>query len=1063
MTLHRPIKAMARLLPPAPGGAGDVFGKGGSTGTGGVEAPDTLRSHQVAKIIDALGEGPNRGIVGFTKGIYFDGVPVQNADGSYNFSNAILQQVLGYPDQPVIAGFESQSSEVGVGAKVLKDFPVNRNIGNTNVDRVRITVSTPSLQVRNDETGDISGTTIQFELLVQNNGGGFQPRGTFKISGKTTSTYQRAIVLDLPRPGPWDIRVRRITADGLDPNHLANDLYWDSFTEIIDAKVNYTLTHCVGLIIDAEQFQSIPARTYLVDGRLVLIPSNYDPDARTYAGVWDGTFEVDWTNNPAWVLYDMVVNSRYGLGAFLGAGDIDKWALYEIAQWCDQPVPDGRGGFEPRFVCNVCINTRSEAFDLLARLCSAFRGFSFWDGGKLVAVADQPRSVGGIYTHANVLNGRFEYSGADVRGMHNMVLARWADPTNLGEGRLAIAEDAAAISRNGILDTAIEAVGATTEGQALRAGRWLLFTENYEAETVQFGVGLQGAWCKPGDIIAIADRVIGGERRGGRVVAATQTEVTLDAPVEIAEGQTGFLSVVVGEGLVETLRVVTLEAGPHPRLSVFGSYSEAPAPNAVWVLATGDLETTLWRVLTVSEADPGYVVLAIAHRPDKWGHVENNLPLSTPLISSLQATPPAVTNMRVEEALVRAGAGSVGVTALLSWTSRSPAFDVDARADEGNWERQRVQTTAVDIAVTEGWWNFQVTPVNAIGRKGPTQTIRKEIIGRYAPPGPPLEFRIVVNQGMALFRWLPATELDVIVGGHYELRFLPRTTGEMRWEDGQTIIASIPGSSTSAEAFYQVGTYMLRTFDAIGIASETYAVITVDTPDTQYVAYVQICESPDWEGLKEDVEVEPVNDWLIISEGAATGTYYFDQRIDLGAPFTTRLSWDMLAFPFYPGDETIDERVTNVDSWQNWDAALGDLSGTVRLEVRQTDADPTLGGWSEWRSFSAGEHTGRAFEFRAILTAPPGQNVAIESLCILADIRNKIDEGGDVPYPAAKQTIPFNIDFFSPPAITITIQEALAGDHVVLSNKTNTTFDIEILSAAGAQLTRTFDWHAMGY
>jgi hypothetical protein len=878
------------------------------------------------------------------------------------------------------------------------------------------------------------------------------------------------VVLDLPRPGPWDIRVRRITPDSTSQK-LMNDLYWESYTEIIDAKVNYTLTHAVGIIIDAEQFGSVPKRTYLVDGRLLQIPVNYDPDARSYDGVWDGTFTTDWTNNPAWCLYDLAINARYGIGAFLEAADIDKWALYEIAQWCDELVPDGHGGSEPRFVCNMVIRDRREAYDWIATLCSVFRGFSYWNGGQLVAVADQPRPVTGIYTAANVIGGRFNYASADLRAMHNMAVATWADADNLGEVRFSIAEDQEAISRYGILDVQTSAAGASSEGQALRVAKWTLFTENYEAEVVAFAVSLDGAWCKPGDVVAVADKVIGGERRGGRVVNATQSIVTLDGPVTVTVGQTAFLSCIVGEGEVETLRVTGIEiVGEWAVVTVFGAFSVAPAPNAPWVLASGDLETTLWRVMTISEDEDGtYTVNAVKHRPDKWAVVEQNLPISQPDTSNIEVIPPPVTNLVVNESLIRTAVGGVGVLAQLSWTSRALMFDVDARPDLGNWVRTRVQTTAADIAVTEGWWNFQVTPISGVGRKGVTATIRKEIIGRYAPPGPPVQFRIVVNQGMALFRWLPATEIDVIIGGRYELRFIPRTTGEIRWQDGQTIIASIPGNSTSCEAVYQPGTYMLRTFDAVGVASETFALVIVTTPDTAYVPYLQICESPTWLGTMDNTEVDPGNDWLVIAgdDAGGTGTYTFDQSLDLGGVFATRLSWDMLAFPYFPGDETIASRLDLVDTWESWDNATGDLHGTVEIQMRQTDIDPAIGGWGPWKAFTAGEHVGRGFEFRVILEAPPGQNIGIERLCILADIRNKIDEDGDVPYvpdteDSLPQTVMFNIEFFEAPAVTITIQEALAGDHVVLSNKSNESFDIEILNSSGVQVARTFDWHAMG-
>ena len=1098
MTFHRPDPHQPNIgIVPIRGG-GEMMGKLTGTGSGGVEEPDSLRSYQVAKLVDVLGEGPNRGIVGFLKGIYFNGIPLQNADGTYNYTNAMLQEVLGWPDNQVIPGFEAQQSEVAVSAKVKKAFPITKIIANLNTDRVRVTVSTDGLAIKDDKD-NIKGTVIQYRIEVNNNSGGFVSQGNFQIKGKTSSVYQRANMIALPRPGPWEVRVTRITEDAAeDDENLRNDLYWESYTEIVDAKINYSHSHAVGIIIDAEQFGSIPSRTYLVDGRIIQVPNNYNPDTRTYTGVWTGTFKNAWTNNPAWILYDLVTSYRYGLGQWLTTRDasgaiieagIDKWALYEIAKWCDEPVPNGIGGYEPRFVCNVCINDRDEAFNVLTRIASVFRGFVYWTGGMLTAVADMPREPAGIYSAANVIGGSFQYQGADIRSLHNMVIATWHDPLNLGETRMVIAEDPDSISKYGIQDQTIEATGATTQSQALRAAKWMMFTDSHEAEVVQFAVGLDGAWSRPGDVISIADRVIGGERRGGRVASATQSSVTLDGKVTITAGQTAFLSCVIApkdsvviddsddiaparKGSVETLRVTSVTPasdGPggqvRSTVNVFGSFSQAPRPTTPWVLASGDLQTTTWRVISIEENDEGYAITAMLYHPDKWGVIEQNMILSVPDISNIVATPPAVTNFKVVENIVQTGIATVGVVALVSWTSKAPAFDVDARPDSGNWIRRRVQTTATEIEVNEGWWEFQVTPVSSLGRKGPTTSIRQEIIGRFAPPEPPQQFRVVVSEGLALFRWLPATEIDVIVGGHYELQFLPRIGGDIRWEDGQTVIDSIPGNSTSCESFYQVGTYMLRTFDIAGLASPTFAMIAVTTPDTSYSPFHQVCESPAWTGTKTNTEVNDINDQLIIGPDLSTGqgVYEFANSINMGRLTTTRLTWDMLAFPFYPGEVTMDERAGNVNDWPDWDSTSSQLGGWVDLEIRDTQVDPTLGEWSEWRPFSAGETTGWGFEFRAILNAPPTQNIGIERLCILADIRNKIDEGGDVPYPAAKQTIMFNIDFYGPPAVTITIQEALAGDHVVLTNKTDESFDIEILSGAGAQVTRTFDWHAMGY
>lgn len=1058
-----------------PGGGGG----GGKGGGGGVEAPDSLRSRQMAKIVDLLGEGPNVGIVGWTKGIFYDGVPLQNQNGTFNFSNAIVQEVVGDPDQPVLSGFEGAEDPKSVGIEVRHATPIEQFLDNQNADRVRIIMSVPSLQ-RIDDEGNISGTSVSFKIEIDNNGGGFENRGTFNITGKTSSAYQRQIVLSLPAPGPWTIRVTRITADSTSTK-LMNQLFWDFMVSVIDVKVNYTNSHCVGTIIDAEQFGSIPARTYLVDGRLLAIPSNYDPILRTYTGVWDGTFITGWTNNPAWVLWDMITHRRYGLGQFIAADELDKWAFYEIAKWCDEAVPNGKGGTEPRFVCNRVVAEQMDAFDVLTALASIFRGFVYWDGSHIVPVADQPRTTTGIYSPANVIDGVFNYSGADLRARHNMVTARWLDGDHLGQERYSIAEDRPSISKYGIMDINIEALGATTEGQAQRAAKWMIYTENYETEVVQFKVGLDGAWTKPGDIITIADPVIGGERRGGRVVAATQNSVTLDSTVAIAPTSNPLLSCIIGEGKVERMRVTSItDADGLSTLQLFNAFTAAPAPGTPWLLTTDDLQPTLWRTVAMTDngEDGSYTINAQAFNPGKWDYIEENAVLTIPDTSNINVVPEAVTGLRVEESLIQLNVNSIGVLALISFTSPGvPYWDIDVRPDDGNWQRSRSLTTGFELQVTEGWWTFNVTPVSLLGVRGPTTSLRREILGRYLPPLKVENFRVVVQSGMALFRWTPSPEIDVQVGGHFELRFSPRADGSARWDNATTIVDSVAGSASSTEAFYQAGTWFLKTFDIVGMKSLDEAIVLTTIVDQSYQAWVRICEQetdPPWAGAKsgtvaEDHEGES---WLVLEADTATGTYTFFNNIDMGGIFTARLALDMLSAPYLPGDPFMDERTGTVDSWANWDNLTSDLDGLVLVEMRQTNVDPDTAieaDWSAWEPFTPGDHTGWGFQFRAKLSATPPQNVAVQELCILADVSNKIDqnkgpESTGVVYTGAKMPVGYSIDFQSVPAITVTMQGANVGDYILLTNKTRYGFDIELKNGS-AQLPagRKFDWHAMGY
>lgn len=1059
------------------------------------DQPNTLKSHQIAKVVDLLSEGPIRGVVGGLKGVYLDGVVWENPDGTMNVRNDVTATfVSGYSSQPIMKGFAAQQSEQTVGVQLKYDVPIIRAITNTDTDRCRITVSVPALQHVDTDSGDVNGSSVRFVIDGQAGTGGWKRLVDNTITGKSTSRYQRSLLFNLPGVGPWNIRVIRATADNT-KSDIQNDLYWDSYTELIDDKVNYTWSACVGMVIDAEQYQTIPSRVYLVDGLIINIPSNYDPDAATYSGTWDGTFVKDWTNNPAWVFLDLVIHERYGLGRWMSSTMVDKWALYKIAQFCDARVPNGKGGTERRFTCNVQITSQQEAFDLLAQIAGIFRGFAYWTGGMLVANADDPADPIAQYTNANVIDGQFTYSGADIRARHTQVTVAWNDPKNLGEPRRAIVEDQEAISRYGIQSLELQAIGCTSEAQAIRTGKWSLYTEEYESETVQFSTGLETAWVRPGDIVRVMDVNVAGKRRGGRVAAGTTASlVFFDGNAgSLDAGGTTYLSCIIGEGGIETRQVVTWNG---TSCTVSSPFSAVPAPDTVFVVNDdNDLEPTLWRVLGSRQTSSDrYEIAAMRHFPEKWAVVERDAALTEPDISDIITRWPAVTDLKVVEYLVQTSPISVGVRATVSWKSGAPSFDVYWRKGNTNVGHARTDQAAIDIPVTEGIWTFQVIPVSGLGIKGTPADITKEIIGRFAPPAAPKVFRIMILDSMAHFKWAPAPELDVIIGGHFELRHSSRTQGAT-WASSQVVIRSIPGNATSVEAVYRVGTWFLRTYDIVGTASSGVATIIALAPDGRYNEFARICESPDYLGSRVFTEVMTPQNWLIIGETGGAwdeqlanmdtwptvdvlaefspdppysvprhGWYEFEDRIDAGGIFTVRFTADVLAFPYQEGDIFIDGRLDNCDRWADWDDMEEGLGGEVQLFIRTTNEDPSLSGadWGEWQPFAPVEYTARGFEFRADLFAPAGQNIGVETLCITADLRMKMDSGEDIPYPAAIKHITFKSKFYLLPSVVITVQNAVATDTIQVLNKTRTGFDLNITNA-GAQVTRVFDWQARGY
>lgn len=543
-----------------PRGAGGGGGKGGGKGGGGGSASiaaDTLASRAYANVVLAVAEGEVQGLANGLQDVYLDGTAVENPDGSYNFSGLSFYFTPGTQNQNYVPGFADVENETSVALEVLNSAPLVRSIADANANAVRVTVNLPALYYTNLGNGDVSGSSVDIAIDVQTNGGGYVQRVYDTISGKASQNYERAYRISLAGSGPWDIRVRRVTPDSTTGNPV-NAIYWTSYTEIIDAKLSYPNTACAYLTVDSGQFQSIPTVALNLQGMRIQVPSNYDPVARTYTGAWDGTFKIAYSNNPAWCFYDLITAERYGLGNFVAASQIDKWALYTIGQYCDELVPDGNGGQEPRFTLNCYIQNYADAFKVVQDLASVFRGMPFWATGAVTAVQDAPANAVALFTAANVIDGMFTYTGSSLKSRHTVALVTWYDMTNQAQPTVeyvSISDDD--IAKYGEVITQVTAMGCTSRGQAHRVGRWILYSEKYEGETIAFKTGLDAAEVRPGNIIKISDPVRAGQRLGGRISAATANTVTIDSPLIDQNGNPvnaagATLSVIAMDGSVQT-------------------------------------------------------------------------------------------------------------------------------------------------------------------------------------------------------------------------------------------------------------------------------------------------------------------------------------------------------------------------------------------------------------------------------------------------------------------------------------------------------------------------------
>ncbi|MBP5469504.1 MAG: host specificity protein J, partial [Candidatus Riflebacteria bacterium] len=507
-------------------------GKSGG-GSGGKESPNTLRSRNLIKFIDLIGEGEIVGLEQGGKDIYFDETPLQNTDGTYNFDGIFWESRAGLPDQPCIAGFPSAERDINVNQEVTKkNGPVVRQTESNKLDAVRVTMTIPSLNETNTKNGNTTGSSVRFKIYVKNNtDADYILKLDKTISGKCVSTYQESYRINLNGEGPYLVKVERVTNDS-EKSTLNNKTYLSSITELMDVKLTYPNCAYVGISYNSDQLSgTTPTRKYIVKGLKVQVPSNYDPETRFYDGAWDGSFKLAYTNNPAWCLYDMIVNNRYGLGDSVMENQVDKFAFYTVGKYCDDAVSDGFGSYEPRFTLNTCINSREDCYSLLNKMASVFRGMIYQYEQLITISQDSPKEVSAIYTPANVINGLFTYEGSSIYNRPTVITVSYLDEDLDFSDAVETVQDDDAIYKYGWNQQDLSGFGCTSRGQAHRLADWYMYTELKEKEMVSFSVGLDSVFVRPGDVVRIVDPSYMGARYGGRIKGFTSDTITLDSPV----------------------------------------------------------------------------------------------------------------------------------------------------------------------------------------------------------------------------------------------------------------------------------------------------------------------------------------------------------------------------------------------------------------------------------------------------------------------------------------------------------------------------------------------------
>lgn len=1064
-------------------------GGGGGKGSGNdqhvpVEAADSLRSKAFAQVVDLVSEGEIQGLVDGLKSIYLDKTPIQNADGTYNFTGVTVQTRVGTQGQTYMPGFPNVQNEIAVGTEVLYGVPIVRTVSDTDVDAVRVRIYTPQLSYQNPETGDLGGNSVNYAIDLQQDGAGYVEKVNDTITGKATSRYERTYIIFLPSGGsPWDIRVRKISADS---THAYDQkrIVFESYTEIEAVKLRYPNSALVGVRIDSKNFQNIPTRGYDMKLLRIQVPSNYNATTRAYTGSWDGTFQIAWTDNPAWIWYDLVTSDRYGLGQFISADNVDKWALYTIGQYCDEMIDDGFGSTEPRFTCNVYLQTRAEAYRVMNDLSTVFRGMLYWASGLISLSQDSPQDAIALFTAANVVDGLFTYQGSSAKARHTVALVTWNDPEDFYAQKIEYVEDSEAVASFGVIETQTVAVGCTSRGQANRLGRWILYTERYQTEVVTFQTGLNGAVVRPGSIIKVADPVRAGVRRGGRLSSSsTDSILYLDDDLGIDADAAGLsITVMLPDGTVEERGVDSVDGAT---VTLTSALSDSPIQGAMWIATTDLIEPQEFRVLAVIEAKPGlFEITALSHNPDKFDAVEQGLVLEERSISALSTIPDAPTNLSITETLYAVGA-DVRVKVTCSWreVEGATSYAVQYYRDSQNpVTLPECRGNDVEVLNAEpGYYTFIVRAINTVGIRSTPAQASKEILGRGANPADVVGFSLLPVAGQAYLSWTQSEDLDVRVGGSVRIRHSPDIVTAL-WKNSVDIVPALPGSATRVQAPLLTGTYLAKFVDSSGNASVNAVEIVTTVPDALALNIVEEFSEEDglFAGAKTEMEYAPEYEGIVISAATlfddvvdvdaeiawdfaggvgSEGSYLFENAIDLTEIYTSKIT-AFLAVSGFDVTDSIDERLNNMDEWLDLD---GEFIDDVNAELfLRTSEDGVT--YTDWKRFFVGEYRARYIEFKLVATSgSPSNNVVITGCTVVIDMPDRVATLSGEVSGAGLHSVVFDYPFKDVPAVSITATGMISGDYFTIANKTRSGFDITFKNAAGAAVSKTFDVLAKGY
>jgi len=1099
-----------------------------------------LSSKQFNTIVELLSEGEIEGsataskngvtdktstayVNSFKKDIFLNKTPILQAaasvtapqDSDFNFQDVGLDFRDGTANQTFISGIKNIETEVGIGTEVTTTNPVTHTVSQSTINAVRVTLNFPSIQSFNDQ-GGIDGRTVQLRIKTIENNGATTTVVDDLVSGRSSNAYFRDYLVNLKSTTsyPVQIRVERVSPDSTDSN-IIDAFRFNSATNIIMKQNAYPNTAHTALRFSAEKFPRIPNRRYRIRGIKVKIPSNATVNAThgnlTYAGTWNGTFKAnkEWCSDPAWILYDLLTNDRYGCN--IAESSLDKFSFKSVSEYCSYLVDagNGDGSTEPRFSCNVNITQQSEAFNLINSLCGAMRAIAFYAAGSVSISQDaEGKATKYIFNNSNITEDGFVYNGSSLKTRHTVINVQYFDMITQELDIETVEADAATQTKYGVVTKTIKAFACTSRGQAARLGKWFLFNEQNSGETCAFATtSAAGALVRCGDIIEIADSLKAGVRRGGLLSSVTSTTVVVlddSASTDIPTSNSPTISIVMPDGSVETKNISNVSGAT---ITVSSAFSTTPNVNAPFVLESSTLETTTWRVVSVSENDDTtYSITALEHNESKYAFVEDGaaLPVRNTTALTVILDPPE--GLSAQEKIVIINNKAVAKI-LIDWQTQQGAnrYEVHYRVDNGSFFKIDTVSSDAEIVNSQaGRYEFRVFSFNGLGEPSRTAAeLTFDAVGKTAPPADitGLTYEPLTDK-LARLRWTPVTEADVLAGGRIFIRHTPDTTGNGTFSNATDLVTAVSGNTSSAEIPILAGEVILRAQDDGGRFSTGETSVIIDPPDPIPSLITQTRredqDNPKFQGTKTTTAFDSVSNSLtltgtglndaisdfdaetsfdFIGGVASSGTYEFGGTaggtfLDLGGVFALDLKRHLKSEAIYPND-LIDNRGL-IDDLQDFDGT-GSVDVNAITEINVTQDDPSSGSatYAGFQTFANGTYKGRGFKFRSTLTSgDPAQTIRITELGYTASLQRRTESGTQTS--SGLTTVNFSSPFFvgtssllgantQLPSIGITASDLQAGDFFTLSDITASSFKVQFKNSSGASINRNFNFTAVGF